>query len=179
MRLILPRLRELTLRIIIKALFDLDLAEEGTRLSRIFATVVDAQPSGFRLDAAAALLGLPVYARARGAGAVRAAAPTWMPSSTADRATPREGADRGDVLSMLLEARDEDGQPLNDVEIRDQAMTLIAAGHETTFTALSWTLDLLSRWPEAYARLRDEVADGSAEARRAPPILRGFPIWTP
>ena len=59
---------------------------------------------------------------------------------------------------MLLAARDEDGQPLSDVEVRDQTMTLIVAGHETTFTALSWTLDLLSRQPDAYQRLRAEVA---------------------
>src|SRR6185437_10670475 len=56
---IAARLRELTLRIIIKALFDLDLAEEGTQLSRTFAAVVDAQPSGFGTMLPPALLGLP------------------------------------------------------------------------------------------------------------------------
>ena len=152
-------LRELTLRIIVKALFDLDLAAEGTRLSRMFATVVDAQPSGFGAMLPAAVLGLPFMPGRAARDAVRAAATdldAFVYGLIAQRRI--EGADRGDVLSMLLEARDEDGQPLNDVEIRDQAMTLIVAGHETTFTALSWALDLLSRWPETYTRLCDEVA---------------------
>ncbi|HKW21742.1 MAG TPA: cytochrome P450 [Ktedonobacterales bacterium] len=170
------RLRELTLRIIIKALFDLDLAEEGTRLSRIFATVVDAQPSGFGTMLPPALLGLPFmpgHAARETVHAAGADLDAFVYGLIASRRA--EGVDRGDVLSMLLEARDEDGQPLGEVEIRDQAMTLIAAGHETTFTALSWTIDLLSRWPEAYARLRAEVADvlggsvpGAADLARLP-----------
>ena len=152
-------LRELTLRIIVKALFDLDLAAEGTRLSHLFATVVDAQPSGFGALLPAAVLGLPFMPGRAARDAVRAAAAdldAFVYGLIAQRRI--EGDDRGDVLSMLLAARDEDGQPLNDVEIRDQAMTLIVAGHETTFTALSWALDLLSQWPETYARLCNEVA---------------------
>ena len=152
-------LRELTLRIIVKTLFDLDLAEEGTRLSRLFATVVDAQPSGFGTMLPPALLGLPFMPGHAARKAVRAAGAdldAFVYGLIASRRS--EGVDRGDVLSMLLEARDEDGQPLSDVEIRDHAMTLIVAGHETTFTALCWTLDQLSRWPETYDRLRAEVA---------------------
>jgi cytochrome P450 len=152
-------LRELTLRIIVKTLFDLDLAEEGTRLSRLFATVVDAQPSGFGTMLPPALLDLPFMPGHVARDAVRAAGAdldAFVYGLIASRRSA--GVDRGDVLSMLLAARDEDGQPLSDVEIRDQAMTLIVAGHETTFTALCWTLDLLSRWPETYERLRAEVA---------------------
>ena len=153
-------LRELTLRIIVKALFDLDLAEEGSRLSRTFATVVDAQPSGFGTMLPPAVANLPFMPGRAAREAVRAAASdldAFVYGLIASRRV--EGVDRGDVLSMLLAARDDDGQPLSDVEIRDQAMTLIVAGHETTFTALAWALDLLSRSPDAYARLRAEVAD--------------------
>lgn len=169
-------LRELTLRIIVKALFDLDLAEGGTRLSRLFATVVDAQPSGFGTMLPPALFGLPFMPGHAARQAVRAAGAdldAFVYGLIASRRS--EGVDRGDVLSMLLEARDEDGQPLSDVEIRDHAMTLIVAGHETTFTALCWTLDQLSRSTEAYDRLRAEVATvlggrtaGAADLARLP-----------
>ncbi len=72
----------------------------------------------------------------------------------------RAGVDRGDVLSMLLLARDEgDGTGLTDREVRDEVMTLLLAGHETTANALTWTFHELGRHPEVRARLEAEVAD--------------------
>jgi len=65
-----------------------------------------------------------------------------------------------DILSLLISARDEDGDGMNDRELRDQLMTLLMAGHETTATALAWTFDLLFRRPDAMERLREEVEDG-------------------
>jgi cytochrome P450 len=68
------------------------------------------------------------------------------------------GTDRGDVLSILLLARDEDdGTALTDREVRDEVMTLLLAGHETTANALTWTWYELGRHPEALARLAAEV----------------------
>jgi cytochrome P450 family 135 len=61
---------------------------------------------------------------------------------------------------MLLEARDEDGQPLTDRELRDELMTLLLAGHETTATALSWTLERLVRHPAVVQRLCEERRGG-------------------
>jgi cytochrome P450 len=58
-----------------------------------------------------------------------------------------------DVLSILLEARHEDGSPMSDQELRDELMTLLVAGHETTATALSWAVERLLRHPEKMARL--------------------------
>jgi cytochrome P450 len=72
-------------------------------------------------------------------------------------------ADRDDVLSMLLQARHEDGSPMSDKELRDELMTLLVAGHETSATALAWAVEALSRHPAALARLRDEV-DGGDES---------------
>ncbi len=71
------------------------------------------------------------------------------------RETPRPGGT--DVLSMLLEARDEQGQPMGDQELRDQMMTLLVAGHETTGTALSWTIHHVLRHPEVLERVREEI----------------------
>jgi cytochrome P450 len=69
-------------------------------------------------------------------------------------------ADRDDILSMLLQARHEDGRPMSDRELRDELMTLLFAGHETTATALSWAIELLARHPEALSRLEAEVSAG-------------------
>ncbi len=68
---------------------------------------------------------------------------------------------RTDVLSVLLEARDEDGLPMSDHELRDELLTLVLAGHETTANSLAWTFERLVRTPDAYDRLRDVVrSDG-------------------
>jgi cytochrome P450 len=69
-----------------------------------------------------------------------------------------------DVLSLLLEARDEEGQPLTDHELRDELLTLVLAGHETTANSLAWTFERLLRTPEAYDRLRELVRSESANA---------------
>jgi cytochrome P450 len=64
--------------------------------------------------------------------------------------------DRDDIFSLLLAARDENGERLSDHELRDELMTLLMAGHETTATALAWTLERVVRHPEVLARLRAE-----------------------
>ena len=71
----------------------------------------------------------------------------------------RSGEDTGDLLSMLLLARDEDtGEGMSDRQLRDEVMTLFLAVHETTAVALCWTWYLLSRHPEIEANLHDELA---------------------
>jgi cytochrome P450 len=77
----------------------------------------------------------------------------------ADPATP----ERGDVLSMLLQARDEEGKSMTDVELRDELMTLLVAGHETTATATAWAFDLLLHEPRTLERLRAEIAEGGSD----------------
>ena len=68
------------------------------------------------------------------------------------------GRDRGDFLSMLLLAQDEDdGSVMTDKQVRDEAMTIVLAGHETTANALAWTFYLLAQHPTARARLEAEV----------------------
>lgn len=86
----------------------------------------------------------------------------------AERRTAPDLADRTDVLSRLLHVRDDDGEGgLTDDELRDQLVTLLLAGHETTATALAWTVDLLLRHPHALARLSDDVTSGSESYLRA------------
>ena len=72
-------------------------------------------------------------------------------------------AARDDVLSMLLLARHEDGSPMDDEELRDELLTLLVAGHETTATSLSWAMERLTRHPAALERLTEEVRAGEEE----------------
>ncbi|MEJ7602675.1 MAG: cytochrome P450 [Kofleriaceae bacterium] len=68
-----------------------------------------------------------------------------------------------DVLEMMLQARDDQGQPMTDVEIRDELVTLLLAGHETTATTLAWIFDQVLAHPPVLARLRTELAAGREE----------------
>jgi cytochrome P450 len=85
----------------------------------------------------------------------------------------RSGEDRGDLLSMLLAARDDegDGGGMTDLQLRDEALTLFLAGHETTANALAWTWHLLALNPDAEARLHAEV-DAVGDAPRAGDLPR-------
>jgi cytochrome P450 len=83
-----------------------------------------------------------------------------LAAEIAERRAAEDLADRDDVLSLLVQARHEDGSPMSDAEIRDELLTLLVAGHETTATALSWAMERLTRSPEQMERLRDEVEAG-------------------
>jgi len=78
----------------------------------------------------------------------------------AERRADPAHVDREDILSLLVAARFEDGTEMSDREVRDQLITLLLAGHETTATALAWTFDLLLHHPVALTRLTAEVNDG-------------------
>jgi cytochrome P450 len=84
-------------------------------------------------------------------------------------------AGRDDILSLLLQARHEDGSPMSDQELRDELMTILIAGHETTATALSWAIERLLRLPGGMDRLRegdDDYADAVVkETLRLRPVL--------
>ncbi len=84
----------------------------------------------------------------------------------AKRRAEGEDTGRNDVFSLLLGARDEDGQPMSDVELRDELMTLILAGHETTANSLAWTFERLTRNPAAYETLKARTRGGDPEAAK-------------
>jgi cytochrome P450 len=79
--------------------------------------------------------------------------------------------DAGDLLSMLLAARDDAGQPMSERQLRDEVMTLFIAGHETTANALAWMLYLVSQHPDVEARLMAEIATLNGQ----PPTMRDLP----
>jgi cytochrome P450 len=72
----------------------------------------------------------------------------------------RQGGGGSDVLAMMLAARDDQGRAMTDVEVRDELVTLLLAGHETTATALAWTFDQLLAHPHTFAKLAGELAAG-------------------
>lgn len=85
----------------------------------------------------------------------------------------RAGPPKSDLLSMLMDARDEEtGEGMSDAQLRDEVMTMFLAGHETTANALTWTLALLSLYPDVQRRLEREV-DEVLEGR--PPTLADLP----
>jgi cytochrome P450 len=87
--------------------------------------------------------------------------------------------DHDDVLSLLLSARHDDGSPMSDEELRDELVTVLGAGHETTATALAWAMERLLRTPRALQALRESVAAGDddyldatvKETLRARPVI--------
>jgi cytochrome P450 len=77
----------------------------------------------------------------------------------ADRRAASDGDERDDVLSLLLRARHEDGSSMTDTELRDELMTLLTAGHETTATGLAWAFERLMRTPRVMERLTTSLDD--------------------
>ncbi|HEX3271345.1 MAG TPA: cytochrome P450, partial [Ktedonobacterales bacterium] len=166
-------MQDLTLRIVAKALFDVDLHAGHEDLGQQFTNVIE-NPVQLPFS----LRGLPINLPFTPYGknmAGRAALDTYVYSLIAQRRA--DGQDRGDVVSMLLAAQDTegDGAGLTDRQVRDQTMTLLAAGHETTSNALTWTMYLLSEHPEIMERLLreiDEVLAGRAPTTADIPKLR-------
>jgi len=146
-------MQRLTLRIVAKALFNVDLTHESHTLGAAFDDVRE-YPNRRRYSLRALRINLPFTAYGK---FVRAKA--LLDKTVYDIIAQRRetGEDMGDVVSMLLAARDEDGSALSDVQVRDQLMTLMAAGHETTANALTWTFYLLSQNPRERDKLLAEL----------------------
>ncbi len=150
-RLLAVDMQELTLRVVTRSLFNIDLADYGTDLSRAFTGIIEGRnvtvfPSPFRRW------------RWRQEQAVRMHAARiegFVHDLIAERRA--EGRDHGDVLSLLLFAQDEEGERFSDRALRDQTLTFLAAGHETTANALGWTFALLSAHRAVRERLLEEL----------------------
>jgi cytochrome P450 len=142
----------LTLAIVAKTLFDADVDHEAKRVGHALEAIMH-----FNSDFRKLIL-----------------TPTWLPTPRKIRATfataklnriiyrfieeRRQSAnENGDLLSMLLAARDDDGSRMTDRQLRDEAITIFLAGHETTANALSWTWMLLAQNPTVEAKLHAEL----------------------
>jgi cytochrome P450 len=146
---------KLTLEVAVEVLFGADVHDRAHRLARAFAVVGEHfQVVYDRIFFVPERIPIPGNRRYRRA---LASLDREVDRIIAER---RDG-DRGgnDLLALLLEARDDDGRPMSDRQLRDEIATLFAAGHETTAVALTWTLLLLGRHPEVEARLHTELDD--------------------
>jgi cytochrome P450 len=153
-----PSMQAITLEIILRTVFGLDDAQRIERVGAPLRRLLDASASQLRLLALQVTSSENPRPRSpwgRFNKLVDAADRVIYEELHERRAQP-DGTGHDDILSMLLEARDEEGRPLTDLELRDELMTLLLAGHETTATALSWTLERLVRHPDVVAKLRDE-----------------------
>jgi cytochrome P450 len=99
-------------------------------------------------------------------------------SLSADARADPAFEERSDMLSVLLQARYDNGEPISAPHIADELLTLMAAGHETTASALAWTVERLRRHPRLLSRLTEEVDDGGSELRQATiwEVLRTRPV---
>ncbi len=152
------RMRELTFEVIARAVFGVEQSARIEQLRRALTAVIDMQYVGLLPRAVQRDLG-PWSPWGAFQARLRIADGMLFEVIAERREAPDLDA-RTDVLSLLLRARDEDGEPMTDRELRDELVTMLVAGHETTATALAFAFDLLYRHPTVLARLRDELADG-------------------
>jgi cytochrome P450 len=154
-----------TRAIVAKTLFDADVSDEARAIGD--ASEIVMEYFGKRLGSLLALvpLWLPTPANRRLHGAIRGLDEVVYRMIAERRRSPE---DRGDLLSILLQAQDAgDGSRMTDRQVRDEVMTLFLAGHETTANALSWTWYLLSQNPECEARLHREIDEVVGDRRPA------------
>jgi cytochrome P450 len=178
---LLPSMQSLTLDVILRTVFGVD---EGPRLEELKREI------RAMLDPVASRLGVLVLALSGGRFGTgsgerfedrRRVVDQLIYDEIARRREAPDLEEREDVFSMLLLARDEDGEAMTDQELRDELVTLLVAGHETTSTALAWAFELLLRDQRALDRARTAVADGddayldavAKEALRMRPVISG------
>jgi cytochrome P450 len=178
-----PRMQRLTLEIILRAVFGLDPGERLDALRERLSTMLTFG------DKPISMIGAGIDREGR-VGRALERTPHFakfvrMQAEIDERLfaliDERRGEDgeRGDVLSMLLEARHEDGSPMSPQELRDELITMVVAGHETTASSLGWAFDRLAHTPEVLSRLVEELgSNGDAyltatiqETLRRRPVL--------
>jgi cytochrome P450 len=175
-----PSMQAVTLEVILRAVFGVADATRRERLRERLTDVLGSTASAglqFSVLLSRRLGGPDPLARLEG---LMAEIDELLLVEIAERrATADTAPASDDICSLLVAARFEDGSRMEDREVRDQLLTLLLAGHETTATALAWTLDLLTRHPEVLARVRAEVEGGGdaylraviAESLRLRPVI--------
>ncbi len=163
-------LMQLTLAIVGKTLFDTDIERESAEVGKALDAFMDA--FGLLLLPFAEVLEKLPIPRMRAVTSAVATLDRIIYQMIAERRA--DGKDHGDLLSMLMAAQDvdHDGTRMSDVQLRDEAVTLLLAGHETTANALTWTLYLLSQHRDVEDKLRDELRTVLGDR---PPTVADYP----
>jgi cytochrome P450 len=168
-----PRMQAITLDVIMAGIFGIEgrpgrgTPERALRAAIRYLLAVSTWPL-------AQLAELMNVGRSEPIGLTRAALSILDQRTYAVIAKRRGEADveeRRDILSLLLRARSEDGQTLTDRELRDELLTLVLAGHETTANSLAWIWERLVRTPAAYERLREAVRSGTEASEQIEAVI--------
>jgi len=162
-----PRMQAITLDVILRVVFGI---AEGPRLQRLRSLL-----TGLLEQTASPFTQIAALATRRFTGrgpwdrfeSQLKAVDDLLYAEIAEHRAEERSVERDDILSVLMAARFEDGSGLPDVDLRDQLLTLLLAGHETTATALAWTFDLLLRHAEPLRKLRASLAAGEDDYMRA------------
>ncbi len=152
-----PRMQAITLEVILRAVFGIRQADRLARLRTLLPPL---------LNMSNAIVWLPFLRREFPFGPwkrfvrARDEVDEIIYDEIQRRRDETDLGGRGDVLSLLLQARDEDGEPMTDAELRDELVTLLLAGHETTAIGLAWALERLAHNSEVQERLAGEIENG-------------------
>jgi cytochrome P450 len=163
-----PRMQAITLEIILRAVFGLEQGERLERLRVELRRLLDALTSQI-MPAVLILLGPDRLGSFAPFQRLLSGVDALLYEEIAARRGAPDLDQRADILSLLLSARHEpdgdgdEGRPMSDKELRDELLTLLVAGHETTATALAWAAERLARSPETLQRLTEEVQAGETE----------------
>jgi cytochrome P450 family 135 len=151
------RMQAITLEVILRAVFGIREADRLDRLRTLLPKM---------LDHGTVVVWMPFLRRDLGPGSpwrrfvrVRAEVDGLLLDEIRRRREAADLEERDDVLSMLLQARGEDGETMGEKELRDELMTLLLAGHETTATGLAWAFERLTRNPRVMSRLQESLQD--------------------
>jgi cytochrome P450 family 135 len=158
------RTRAITLEVILRAVFGVEAERMDALRSAIGDLLAPMKPWRVVLIA----LRMPSVERPPGAiGRALDRLDAVIYDELAKRRAQQDLAQRTDILSLLLQARDEDGEAMTDGELRDELVTLLLAGHETTATSVAWAVERLVRHPDKLARLVAEIdaVDASGDER--------------
>ncbi len=155
----LTSMHAITFQVILRAVFGIENVEQRQELERLLPTLVDSP-----------VLTWPLLRRDFGPHSPKGRyislhekVSGLLFEEIERRRSEPDLEEREDVLSMLMLARDENGRGMDDGELRDQLLTLLLAGHETTAAALAWTFERLVRNPPVLDRLRNKLAEGDEE----------------
>ena len=150
-----PCMQEITLDVILRTVFGMDEGPEQGRLRQCLAELLSLGANPLRM--------IPWFQRligffTKGRQLVQLLQEIdGLLYAQIARRREQGGAGREDILSLLVEARDEAGRPMSDEELRDEMITMLIAGHETTATSLAWTFHCILERPEVMDRLRAEL----------------------
>jgi cytochrome P450 len=176
---LMPSMQSLTLNVIMSAVFGYQPGAASDELRGRLRAMIEplARPRGIPLMMILGRLGAGERGTAQRFDEQRRAVDELLCTEIARRRSAPDLAERDDVFSALLLAEDEQGERLSNREVRDELVTLLIAGHETTATGLAWTFDLLLHAPEVLARARDaddEYLDAVIkESLRIRPVIPG------